>query len=536
MTARRARRAGAAVLVASLLATAALSIGGGAVLAAAPPPSWTFDLSANNVVPGPGDSSLEDSQGYLSASDTPGELCPAFDVPFDATGAGIYQASAGSTGPLVVDLSSYLGDYQCAEDVPQATIDDLAANPADYYVQISSDSFPDGATRGQLAIVVPTIYMDALAFFCPTGTTFPASDKTLAKQCGAMSIPGQDFAPEPGYTSVDYAGTFPWDVEVQGPAGYDAHLADAALNAGGFCTPDTLTCNLGSLPFTFFDLQPGPTTVDVSAVPAGMKLAYAHATIEGRPDIAVTYGAGGHVSFDMTDVFDGTPIVRYYFTGSAKVAPPSELPPVAHLAQAPVASSGAVALGLTYGASTLGSGSVSYAVQVSTDGGTFKAAAAGPKPLATVSELPGHSYQFRVQATNTFGVKSAWVAGDTLHLDAIQDTDAQIQYSADEDGWRTASSKGALGGTTTWANDSTADASLSIDAAEIAIVMPHEPGGGTGSVGFNGDYRSVALSAGSWQPRQVVALRDFGGVGTQQVDIRPSGDGRVDLDEIVILH
>ena len=156
--------------------------------------------------------------------------------------------------------------------------------------------------------------------------------------------------------------------------------------------------------------------------------------------------------------------------------------------------------------------------------------------LATASVVPGHDYQFRVQATNAFGVKSAWVAGDPVRLDAYQDTDASIQYTAYGDGWQTGASKGALGGSTTWANDSSADALLSVEARQVGIVMPREPSGGHAFIQLGYSGTEVDLAAGSWQPRQMVAIQDFGGVGTQQIDIRSEGDGRIDLDEIVVLR
>jgi hypothetical protein len=537
MVGRLVRRTGASLAVAALLATAAgVAVPRVARADTPPPPNWSSDLSPNNVVPGPGDPKVQDSQGFLRASDTPGELCPGLDVPFDTTSIGIYQAAAGSTGPLVVDLSAYVPEFGCTEGVDQSVIDDLTAHPDDYYVQVDSESYPDGATRGQLALIPPTVYMDVLAWLCPTGTAFPASDKTIAKQCGAISVPGQDFPPNAGMNSFDYAGMFPWDVHVQGPAGFDQHLADASLNAGGTCDPATLTCRYGSLPFTFFNLQPGPTTVDMSAVPTGMKLAYTSVEILNEPQVVITKGPGGHVAFDLTGAYNAVPIVRYYFTGSPKQAPPTEIAPTVDLAPAAVSANGAIALALQFGAVEMGNGPISYAIQVSTDGGGFKAAASTSKPFATVRELPGHSYQFQVRATDGFGVKSAWVPGDVVHLDAVQNTDPAVFYNAFGDGWHTGASKGALG-STTWANDSSAMAELSTEAIEIGVVMPREPSGGHASIGF-GFYGSqfVDLSAGSWQPREVVAIQNFGGLGIHTVDVTSQGDGRIDLDEIIVLH
>jgi hypothetical protein len=118
----------------------------------------------------------------------------------------------------------------------------------------------------------------------------------------------------------------------------------------------------------------------------------------------------------------------------------------------------------------------------------------------------------------------------------MQDTDAAIQYFAFDPAWQTGSTKGALGGTTTWTSDGAGDAQLSIDAVEIGVVMPLEPSGGHATVQFGFQSQIVDLSASSWQPRHVVALQDFGGLGTQQVHIQPRGDGRVDLDEVIVLN
>ena len=75
-------------------------------------------------------------------------------------------------------------------------------------------------------------------------------------------------------------------------------------------------------------------------------------------------------------------------------------------------------------------------------------------------------------------------------------------------------------------------------AAEIGLVMPLEPGGGDALLYFSGSGSpaSLALGATTFTPRQMVFLDNFGGLGTQNLELVRDGDGRIDLDAIVVLH
>lgn len=67
--------------------------------------------------------------------------------------AHIHLAPAGSPGPVVVPLfsGSFEGTDQLRDCVPaNGLADDILANPAAYYVNIHSTTYPPGAIRGQL--------------------------------------------------------------------------------------------------------------------------------------------------------------------------------------------------------------------------------------------------------------------------------------------------------------------------------------------------------------------------------------------------
>ena len=68
--------------------------------------------------------------------------------------AHIHQAPAGSNGGVVVNLGTIVNgtlDFSGSVTVAQATIDAIAANPANYYLNIHTTAVGSGEIRGQLS-------------------------------------------------------------------------------------------------------------------------------------------------------------------------------------------------------------------------------------------------------------------------------------------------------------------------------------------------------------------------------------------------
>lgn len=107
-----------------------------------------------------GDSGDPDGSGLFSAEydAEAGELCYQLAVADigAATAAHIHRGSAGDSGPPVVTLDAPAeGEVQSCVDVDAEVADELASDPAGFYVNVHNEEFGGGAVRGQLEMPAP---------------------------------------------------------------------------------------------------------------------------------------------------------------------------------------------------------------------------------------------------------------------------------------------------------------------------------------------------------------------------------------------
>ena len=111
--------------------------------------------TGDQVVPGPGEADVF-SPVFLDVLGDGTTVCSFLFYPGEGapTSAEVHQAAAGDNGPLVLTLPPFTdgaGSDGCIGGQDPDLLADILANPADYYVSIASDTFPDGALRAQLA-------------------------------------------------------------------------------------------------------------------------------------------------------------------------------------------------------------------------------------------------------------------------------------------------------------------------------------------------------------------------------------------------
>ena len=117
---------------------------------------FTATLNGDNVAVGGGD---PDGWGRLRVrvSDSLNAVCTDLEVRSigRVTSAQIYRGRPGEIGDPVVNLDRPGGDNDSedCDNVGDALADEIQASPADFYVEVRTEDFPNGALRGQL---VPT--------------------------------------------------------------------------------------------------------------------------------------------------------------------------------------------------------------------------------------------------------------------------------------------------------------------------------------------------------------------------------------------
>ena len=110
-------------------------------------------LAGESVVPGPGDGDMSGS-GTIRISPEEGQVCPDINTPMpdtDITGAHIHRGGAGTNGPEAVSLEADPGEVKddCVT-ADTAVLNEIEEQPANFYVDVHTQEFPDGAIRGQL--------------------------------------------------------------------------------------------------------------------------------------------------------------------------------------------------------------------------------------------------------------------------------------------------------------------------------------------------------------------------------------------------
>lgn len=139
------------VLFTLIVASAVLGVGGPATSDSATLVAYMFGA---NERPVPGD---PDGVGraVVFIDDDTNTICVATQftgIDMALTGYHIHLAPPGEPGPVVVpfNVPASQNDYQCRVVANEALLDNIAANPHQYYVNLHNQPFPGGALRGQL--------------------------------------------------------------------------------------------------------------------------------------------------------------------------------------------------------------------------------------------------------------------------------------------------------------------------------------------------------------------------------------------------
>ena len=116
--------------------------------------SYTAPMSGPQAATGPGDSDATGT-AIITINETSNEICwdiSVMNAKLPATAAHIHLGAIGVSGDVVVGLSApdENGDASGCTTAEADVVAAILQNPGNYYVNIHTTDFPDGALRGQL--------------------------------------------------------------------------------------------------------------------------------------------------------------------------------------------------------------------------------------------------------------------------------------------------------------------------------------------------------------------------------------------------
>ncbi|HEY7968670.1 MAG TPA: S8 family serine peptidase, partial [Candidatus Limnocylindrales bacterium] len=216
---------------------------------------------------------------------------------------------------------------------------------------------------------------------------------------------------------------------------------------------------------------------------------------------------------------------------------PTAQPPSTSIRTGATIGSTSVPTSTGWGAATDTTSAIgAYELQRSVDGGTWTTIATTNAGIrsATGTQTVNHSYRYRVRARDAVGNWGTYASGATFTSVLLEERASAVSYSGT---WRKYPYSGASGGSTTYATSAGARVRTTFSGRGIAVVGPVNRTRGSAAVYVDGVYRgTISFRAATGLSRMVRFSTAFATPGTHTIEVRLTGNGRVDLDAFVILR
>jgi len=175
-----------------------------------------------------------------------------------------------------------------------------------------------------------------------------------------------------------------------------------------------------------------------------------------------------------------------------------------------------------------------YDLQESVDGGSFATVATQGATTKILNLDPGHSYRFRVRATDNAGNVSGFSAGSTFTLSAYQETSGSIAYSG---GWRREALAGAYGGSVKFSTAAGKTADFTYTGKQVAWVSTMGSDRGSADITVDGGSL-VTVNTNSASTKTAVIVYATKKSGTHTVRVSndgTAGQSRIDIDAFLVI-
>jgi hypothetical protein len=352
------------------------------------------------------------------------------------------------------------------------------------------------------------------------------------------SLPGTvRYTPDANVTGED---TFTYTVLTDGAPGSDTgtvHVTILPVNDAPVAVDDTATVAEGAGP-TPIDVLANDTDVDGDTLAVTSAEVAEHGVV-GVSSGAVTYapdaGFVGTDGFTYTagDGHGGTSRASVQVTVLPDTTPPVVTAPAAKLWPAAIGTS-TLRIRMAWTGSDAISGLASYEAQDRSGSGVFSTVLAGvPATAMDRTVRVGATYGYRVRATDRRGNVSGWSMVTTLVPRRYEETTAAASWSGT---WSRSWTASASGGRSLWTASAGRRVRFVFSGRSIGWVGRRGPGAGRAEVRIDGvRVAIVSESAATLRYRDVVFARTLAVGGRHTIEIRPLGNGRVDVDAFVTL-
>jgi hypothetical protein len=298
----------------------------------------------------------------------------------------------------------------------------------------------------------------------------------------------------------------------------------------------------------------GPTRLDLLANdsdPDDEALKIVQVTQGAHGSVAIVEN-GAAVTYDPANGYSGPDTFEYVIEdtrGGQAWAPVTVLvaaatsdttaPTVGSLARslpAQAIATSSVKVALSWKGTDAGTGVASYRVERRIGSGSWtKVTLPTPTTRSITATLTlDTAYSFRVRATDGAGNVGAWASFPVLNPKRIQDTSSLVAYTGT---WTKVTNSNLSGGSARHASSTSRRAKVTFTGQEVGLVATRRTTGGRAEIRVDGVVvGSVDLDVSSTQYRRLVFRKGFNGSARHTLEVRPLGDGRVEIDAFIVLR
>lgn len=217
-------------------------------------------------------------------------------------------------------------------------------------------------------------------------------------------------------------------------------------------------------------------------------------------------------------------------------APLMSAPPSSALVKSSSITNGNVPVRIKWSAFDATSGVKSYRVDESVDGGAYTTVGRALRATSKVLSLPsGHSYRFRVRATDHAGNVGRYSIGKVFHVRLFEENKPAVAYTS---GWTRVAQPGASGGFVRETTLAGRKATFTFSGVQVGFVTTTSPDNGEAKIMIDGRRAGVVDTNAPDAAAQMRFVETLPGAGphTFVVDgLGTAGHPNVDVDAFVVI-